>query len=353
MDRSRNAGLQIGRAVAALSVAYFHSYIALRVFPEAAQYPIRQLSDSGFLGVNLFFAISGYVICIVASRPDFSPWPFAIKRVFRLYPMYWITMLLIVLLIIFGKYRIEPLGHFLYSMTLLPQSGAPAFDPSWTLERELVFYALAALVVPLGGVPALALALASLAFAGWWFGNPWSFHLISTVQSDFLAGVIVFLGHDRLRWLGGWAPIVFGTALLAYTRTHDFAFSVPVSFAVILLGMVNLRLPTHWLPVRMLVALGDASYSIYLLHYIVFMLSVLLAAQIHLIWQLPLPDWLCEPWRFLTLAVCCAISYLTFRSIEQPFIRIGIGIAGARTNGLKKMAPPLGTSAVARLEQPD
>jgi exopolysaccharide production protein ExoZ len=92
MDTSKNEGLQAARALAALSVAYFHSYIALRAFPDTAQIPIVPLKNWGYLGVDFFFAISGYVICLIASKPTFSPVPFAIKRVFRLFPMYWIAM---------------------------------------------------------------------------------------------------------------------------------------------------------------------------------------------------------------------------------------------------------------------
>jgi exopolysaccharide production protein ExoZ len=123
-DDSKNEGLQVARAIAALSVAYFHSYIALRPFPDAAQMPIVALKNWGYLGVNFFFAISGFVICLVASKPTFSPASFAVKRVFRLFPMYWVAMAMVVVLILLGKYRVEPLGHFLYSMTLLPQNGA-------------------------------------------------------------------------------------------------------------------------------------------------------------------------------------------------------------------------------------
>ena len=265
MPDQKNEGLQAARAIAALTVAYFHSYIALRGFPDAAQIPIEGLKNWGYLGVNFFFAISGYVICIVASKPSFSPMSFAIKRLFRLYPMYWAAMAVIAVLILLGKYRHEPIGHFLYSMTLLPQPSASAYDVSWTLERELVFYALAASIVPFFGVRGLAFALAGLAWAGWYFGNPWTYHLVSTTQADFLAGVIVFLVFDRLRF-GAVAPILVGAALLVYTRSHDFVFSVSLCMGIILLGMTNIRLPWERRPFRWLVAAGDASYSIYLLH---------------------------------------------------------------------------------------
>ena len=58
---------------------------ALRAFPESAQMPIPPLKQWGYLGVIFFFAISGYVICLIAVRPSFSPLSFAIKRLFRLY----------------------------------------------------------------------------------------------------------------------------------------------------------------------------------------------------------------------------------------------------------------------------
>jgi hypothetical protein len=90
-DLQKLPGLQAGRAIAALTVAYFHSYIALRAFPESAQIPIGPLKDHGYLGVNFFFAISGYVICLIASKPTFSAVPFAINRAFRLFPMYWVS----------------------------------------------------------------------------------------------------------------------------------------------------------------------------------------------------------------------------------------------------------------------
>lgn len=315
-----NPRLQAARALAALSVAYFHSYIALRAFPESAQIPIGPLKDWGYLGVDFFFAISGFVICLVASKPTFSPISFAIKRVFRLYPMYWVAMAAVAFLIAIGKYRPEPIGHFLYSMTLFPQNGAPAYDVSWTLERELVFYALATFIVPLAGLRGLAIALASLGVAGWYFGNPWSWHLVSTTQIDFLCGVLVFLAHDWLKRLGAIAPIVFGSALLAYTRSHDFPFSVSLCMGIILLGIISLRLPWDRRPFRWIIQAGDASYSIYLLHYVTFVTMVYAAAWIGL------PDWMCEPWRYITLIVCCLVSYATWKIIEAPSNRFAANI---------------------------
>lgn len=200
--------------MAALAVAYFHSYVAVRAsFPETVWHPISWLKQWGFAGVDLFFVISGYVICLVVTRPSFTLRGFVIKRFFRLYPMYWIVMAIVAGLIAVGKYYPPSLGHFLYSMTLLPQQGASVYDFSWTLEREIIFYVLAALVVPVGGVGGLALVLAGLAFAGRILGNPWTFHLTDTSQSEFLAGVLVFIARGHISRLGAAFPLALGIAL--------------------------------------------------------------------------------------------------------------------------------------------
>jgi peptidoglycan/LPS O-acetylase OafA/YrhL len=182
---SKNEGLQVARAIAALTVAYFHSYIALRAFPETAQMPFGPLKNWGYLGVDFFFAISGFVICLVASKPTFSPIPFAIKRVFRLYPMYWVAMAVIALMIALGKYRVEPIGHFLYSMTLLPQNGPSAYDVSWTLEREMVFYAIVTCTVPFIGI--------------------WGLSAVRRVGTSAIRGAIISFRRRRLIfWPGSW-----------------------------------------------------------------------------------------------------------------------------------------------------
>src|SRR6266511_5718154 len=92
IERDRQAGIQIARALAALSIVYYHSWVSITRFPKDAAYPIPFASTYGWLGVNFFFAISGFVICLVASRGTFSVRSFLIKRIFRLYPL-WLVML--------------------------------------------------------------------------------------------------------------------------------------------------------------------------------------------------------------------------------------------------------------------
>ncbi|MBR0751631.1 acyltransferase [Bradyrhizobium jicamae] len=313
--------MQAARAIAALSVAYFHSYAAIRgAFPESAWMPVPWLKQWGFLGVDFFFAISGYVICLVVTKPSFTLGGFAIKRLLRLYPMYWTALVLMGLLIWWGRSGPVSWPHVLYSMTLLPQQGTPAYDVSWTLEREVVFYALAALIVPIGRVWGLAVVLAGLAAAGFYYRNPWSFHLVSTVQADFLAGVLVFMARYELSRIGGLIPLLIGIAILAVMRQAITPYAVPIAMAALLAGMVHVRIPWERAPFSWLVRTGDASYSIYLLHYLVFVVMSY-ASVVYVPFHLP--EWAAEPWRFLSIAVCVAVSWLTFTVIESPMIRLG------------------------------
>lgn len=329
-------GLQAARAIAALSVAYFHSYMSVRTsWPESARIPIPFLTEWGYLGVDFFFAISGYVICLVVAKPSFTLHGFFIKRFFRLYPLYWMAMAIIAVMIWYGKHP-DPvtLGQYLYSLTLLPQAGLSTYTVSWTLEREIVFYALAALTIPLVGVPGLAVVLAALAWAGHFYHNPWSFHLVSTYQADFLSGVLVFLLSKYVRMVPlaarmmpplAWCALVGGTVALVslwLVPANLFPFATTVCLGFMLLGMVHINAPWTHPSLHWLVKVGDASYSIYLLHGIILYYANWISAQIY-----PMPDSMCEVWRFGGLVVCCVVSSLTWHVIEKPFIAFGNRLA--------------------------
>jgi peptidoglycan/LPS O-acetylase OafA/YrhL len=111
--------------------------------------------------------------------------------------------------------------------------------------------------------------------------------------------------------------VAVGLALLTWTRGHDFLFSVPLSMALILVGMVTLDLPWQRRPCW-LVAAG-ASYSIYLTH-IVFLVASIIGGQ----WlPFALPAWACEIWRFRdALLTCCLLSYFSWIAIERPMVRL-------------------------------
>ena len=167
MERDRLPGLQVARAVAALSIAYFHSWVALVRFPKDTAFPLPILTGHGWLAVDLFFAISGFVICLVVSRPGFSVGSFLIKRVFRLYPLWLATLTIFAVLALLwrGPTETETLGYFLYSATLLPTEQFPFYNIGWSLQHEMIFYLIAAVIAPIFGLYGIAAFLAASTIA--------------------------------------------------------------------------------------------------------------------------------------------------------------------------------------------
>jgi peptidoglycan/LPS O-acetylase OafA/YrhL len=141
------------RLVAALSVVSFH-YVALgwspwetstlRMFPHI--YPV---TGYGWLGVELFFMISGFVICMSSWGRTLGQ--FAVSRIVRIYPAFWFAVLLTsAVLAVFP--RPQPrhsLGDVLINLSMVQQPlGVASVDPVyWTLWRELMFYLIFSIVV--------------------------------------------------------------------------------------------------------------------------------------------------------------------------------------------------------------
>lgn len=156
MDMKRLELLDWGRFVAAIMVLVFHyafngiangkvaSITYIPVLADAAKY--------GYLGVELFFMISGYVIFYSAKSR--SPAEFAVSRAVRLYPAYWMA---VILTSIFAS----QLGGSSMSVGLLQVSANLTMLQSvlgvahvdgvyWTLMLEISFYGLVFVLLILG-----------------------------------------------------------------------------------------------------------------------------------------------------------------------------------------------------------
>ncbi|MHC2331544.1 acyltransferase family protein [Bradyrhizobium sp. USDA 4454] len=305
-------GLQVGRALAALSVAYFHSWHVTLPFPPDTAHPIPLLRDYGELGVHLFFTISGFVICIVVTSPRFAIANFVTQRFFRIWPL-WIATSIVYLYLTryLGRDPNQTIGAFVYSLTLLPTEGNPFYDVGWSLQHEIAFYLVAALIAPRLGAYALVALLSLCALADHALSLPWYLHQYFSFYPYFVAGIIAFLLHRRAGQLGVIAPLVAGIVLLWLLPRAFY----PIPMFCLLIGLANFKPRTVFGEV--LVALGNASYSIYLIHALVFY-----DVYIHL--QPPLPPlWVQEPLRFGALIVICLLSLASWRYFETPMISVG------------------------------
>lgn len=163
------------RLICAVAVVLFHlayaapkaSLAALVVSPGLVV-PYGDLFAYGWVGVQVFFVVSGFVIA--ESAESSSPWTFLRRRMERLYPAVWICApLSAIIWIAAGRPTVTTLALLAKSMLLVP--GGEWIDaPYWTLGCEIGFYAFVLLVLLAGGgrrrleIFAFGLAVASILF---------------------------------------------------------------------------------------------------------------------------------------------------------------------------------------------
>jgi exopolysaccharide production protein ExoZ len=326
VDRDRLVGLQVARAAAALSIAYFHSWVVLVRFPKDTAFPIPILAGYGWLAVDLFFAISGFVICLVVSRPRFSVGSFLIKRTFRLYPLWLVTLTAFCVLALLwrGPRDTETLGYFFYSATLLPTELYPFYDIGWSLQHEMAFYLIAAVIAPIFGLYGIAAFLAASTIASHTIAMPWYFSSLASYHAEFLAGVVAFIARPKLVKLGFWLPFSIGCAGLYYFVVLWGGRSyVPIALFFLITGFSNIPdKQSRWL--NAVSGIGDASYSIYLIHGLVFLIVSALVSK-----AMP-PIWAEELIRAGCFALILSLSLASWKYFETPMIGLGNMLASRR-----------------------
>ena len=320
MLRGRLPGIQLGRAVAAATVFYFHSYVALGFF--AAKEPtFKWLATHGAAGVDLFFAISGFIVCHVAAAESFNALDFLKKRFFRIYPLNAVVTLLIVACGLYGIRIADDISaaHVVRSLLIVPQQ-APINSVGWTLEYEIVFYLLAAALLPLGGPRALLA----------WCLGAWALSLVVAPTApiaarfidghyvDFAAGIIAYMLATRLpvlalrwQWIVAVALASAGLGLFHLGNVLEVAHFTPLGCGVAVLGLALVP----WAP-RPLVAFGDISYGFYLWHWPVVNLANWAAFAVFL----PQGAHAAEPWRWLTFALICLAASASWIWLERPIL---------------------------------
>lgn len=137
--------LDVFRFIAALIVVLYHYLFRGYTADHLSDLNFSDISDYfkyGYLGINIFFMISGFVILL--SIKDRSILKFIISRISRLYPMYWICVLLtFMVILLFGEPRFTAeFSQFFYNLTMFHNYiGVESIDGVyWTLFIEMKFY---------------------------------------------------------------------------------------------------------------------------------------------------------------------------------------------------------------------
>lgn len=289
----RMPALDLLRFFAATSVVAYHyvsSYLpdgVAGIWKSAAA-----VTRYGYLGVDIFFVISGFVILWTARYR--TPSQFVISRISRLYPTFWVSMLLTSAAII-ALGPIVPNTHI--SAITFPQLAANATmlpavfgvasidDVYWTLEVEIRFYFLIFVLLVTGLLQRIDAVLCfwlAVSAAGMFLDLPWIVDFLSLQPYGpfFIGGCVLYLIRaDGLS--SGRKAILAASAVLsmwsAFEGRQDFISPDAVS-AIVVPGLVLLFFAVFFLVIRstsalvapgLAYSLGALTYPLYLTHAVI------------------------------------------------------------------------------------
>ena len=327
--------IQILRALAALMVVAHHTTIMLN---QRNQLPIGNWLN-GASGVDIFFVISGFVMTISTAplQSKRTPHPartFLARRVERVVPMYWlVTTVKVVVLLLVPALGLNGLGSashvagsYLFWPSYNPEHAIePVVVVGWTLNYEMAFYLLFALALAWRRRPLWVVAPPLLAFAVWRLthilrGPVWLDFYMNTMLLEFLFGMLLGLALPwvrRVPWPLGLLLVVGGLVPLFFWRDPVVAIGRGLSWGVPALAVVAgaLIMESRWgaRSPRWMLELGDASYSIYLIHTFALPAVGLLLTRFHHPWQGEVAVSLAGAVVLSTLA-----GELAYRLIERP-----------------------------------
>lgn len=319
------------RFLAALVVVLYHytfrGYAADQLSPIA----FPQLSEVfryGYLGVDLFFIVSGFVIMLSAQGRSASA--FTISRIARLYPGYWVCVSMTALTIyLFGGDRFDlQLNQYLVNLTMLQEFvHVRSIDGVyWTLAVELRFYFLVFLLIVSG-----QLKRAEPFMAAWFLitcylllsntNNIFTLLLIPRWSFYFIAGALFYqvYVHGTSRFRVGLIALCYLGAVwqsrhqlpIAATRyateLDPLIIGLLIGLMFALFSAIALR-KTHFISHPFLYYLGILTYPLYLLHENIGFIIIRALSPY-------LPD---EAILLLTTLIMCIASWLVYQLVERP-----------------------------------
>ena len=338
--------LQYLRALAALTVVVSHALMKLYRICEIQGWPAIGLKVDGTFGVDVFFVISGFLMCTTAAGEfgrEGATGRFLLRRIVRIVPLYWLFILVEVALRIakpdaagqhFGPTEVA------LSLAFIPyglQDGIfrPVVGLGWSLDYEMFFYAIFAAGMLLrrdAGLILVSLALALLVLVGQvtqpsgTIAVAWTAPLLLEFGLGVGLGRLYLFARER-----GWALQLqwpFLAAILIVVAENVFAPASDLEalgwrplhwgLATLIVALNALAAPDRAGETsaagRLLRVLGDASYSIYLSH------PVILTATARIWMALGLGrNWL--PLYFVLALLACAFGgWLVHRFVEKPLL---------------------------------
>jgi peptidoglycan/LPS O-acetylase OafA/YrhL len=345
-DRTRSGGrlngLDLLRALACCLVFYTHVATWYRykrdpmpvsdAIDEYVIGPLHLNKELGFVGVSLFFLISGFVMAHVATRERTGE--FAVKRALRIFPALIVAVVLAWGLVNLGLYAVpgnpesSGVGDLLSNMFLVNffvDGYTPLVGVAWTLVTQLAIYTMiGALLLVFRRAPWIAIAVqitvcsVILSIMPNYTGlAASSIANIGAFGTAIVLGEVIWLVWKRRAPL--WAGFLLGAACwlvftwgdsLGYGRYDDaYVLTLTLSaLAVVLAVSAGTRIPR----IRLVTYLSSRSYAVYLVHQTV---AFTLLAQL---W----PDLPSIVAVSVSIAAVLLVAELIHRLVERPLATV-------------------------------
>jgi peptidoglycan/LPS O-acetylase OafA/YrhL len=278
-ENGRLVQLDALRGIAALMIVVYHYTIKFQAhyYPES---PLPFGFTPGRFGVQLFFIISGFVIFMTLNRT--SHWKdFLISRFARLFPAYWVAVVLTFLAIAVFSLpgRETSLSVALVNLTMLQEwlNIRHVDGVYWTLTIELSFYIIMLILYSMKVLNKIELITAG------WLGVIISAHFIEhlgffqiseIIKTSFLldcgnlfvAGIMFFRVHQTNNSLVPSGIIACALAVEFLLHTVNSGIMCSAIFITFFLVVRKNQFAIRILSLRPLVYFGMISYSLYLIH---------------------------------------------------------------------------------------
>ena len=321
------------RGLAALSVLLWHYQHFFFTDPsafEVSQQPffpfIKTFYLDGIFAVQLFWAISGFVLChSYISRADTAWRKFFWARFSRLYPLHFITLIAVAALQlinqrVLGSFRIYEYNdmnrfvlHVFFMQGWMLTDGFSFNFPSWSVSVEIVVYVMFFILLKTLKRTRLLGAIALLAL--WTYATKQIGHLFFTeCLSYFLSGVAIWFATQTRNLIYsvsvGLATTIFSVFLIGQ---GDFLSPSAILISILFLTAI---LDTMQIPFRhkAVVRFGELTYSAFLWHIPIQLVIILVLEST----SAPFEIYKSEVFMMVYLAAVYTTANLSFVLIENP-----------------------------------
>ncbi|EAA8473747.1 acyltransferase [Salmonella enterica] len=318
--------------------------------------PIPFLDRGGF-GVDLFYIISGFIIYISSGNKEKnSPSKFAIKRFFRIYPLFMVAWIIGMSIV----FKSDSLQSFFEPLLLVyqnydgmaPQFGTHVMGTPWTLAYELLFYAIFILAISITHKHRAALSIAililmpislQLMFNGSFSIQSSAFASASkdvplygvirmasgTIMFEFAMGIILGVAFKKMKkiditqtasTLFFYSGVMISIAILITNGNQISKFGLQGYFIPSIVLFISFFFRDKTSNIKhngFLEFFGNVSYSLYITHFIIY---VWIVQHLDRVWMEPVRGY---PIVIIGMVISVIFSWTCYVLVEKPFIKIG------------------------------